>query len=420
MEQHRTLYELNQLVRDAVEMSLDEAYWVEAELQDVRIAAGHCFMVLVEKSPDGFTPIARADAVCWSRTWAVLQRHFERVAGQPFASGIKVLLQVTASFHEAHGFKWVVNDVNPTFTLGDMLLRRRQIVEKLKANGIYDLQHGLSLPANCQRIAVVSSEGAAGFGDFCNQLEHNTYGLAFQLRLYPATMQGETVEPSIVNALNQIFQDIDDTDCVVIIRGGGATSDMSGFDTYTLAENIANFPLPVITGIGHQRDESIVDLVAFQSAKTPTAVAALLVEHQLDQLQTLSLLSQRMQAAAAERLNRAKEHVVHLSNAINSLLALVTTRQAARLEQIGRTVQACVEQRLLKEGHRLELIGNRLELSDPARLLQRGYSYTLKDGKMVKSAAQLQPGDDIETHLAEGSFHATVKSIGKKTIDNNQ
>jgi len=389
MEQYRTLYELNQLVRDAVEMNLDESYWVEAELQDVRQSGGHCYMELVQKDADGATPIARAAAVCWRNTWQPLRIHFERITNQSFTNGLKVLLEVTASFHEAYGFKWIVNDVNPTYTLGDLALRRQQIINQLKDNGIYDLQRQLQLPVCCQRIAVVSSKTAAGYGDFCKQLSQNAFQLQFHTTLFEASMQGEQVEPTIIDALNRIFADIEQYECVVVIRGGGATSDMSGFDTYKLAENVANFPIPILAGIGHDRDESILDLVAHTSAKTPTAVAALLVEHQVQQLQRIEHLKQRLRNATAQQTELA----------------------AAKIQALTLHLAAAARQRINHEQHRLELLSFRIQNADPQLMLKRGYSYTLKNGKIVTSAAQLNTGDSIVTHLSKGSIEATVTKI---------
>ena len=270
-----SLLELNSLVRQVIEETLSQEYWVEAELSECRESRGHCYMELIEKDETSATPIARASAKCWRTQWAMLQPYFERTTGQTLHAGLKVRLKVYAQFHEAFGFSWIVTDIDPTFTLGDMARKRQEIIRKLKEEGIFNLQKELTLPLFCQRIAVISSETAAGYGDFVNQLIHNDSGLKFSIQLFPAIMQGEQVEQSIIDALNMIYEanepnkSHESFDCVVIIRGGGATADMSGFDTLALAENVANFPLPIITGIGHDRDESILDMVSFQRVKRP-------------------------------------------------------------------------------------------------------------------------------------------------------
>ena len=293
-EKRYTLQLLNALVREAIEIELPDEYWLEAELSECRESRGHCYMELVEKDETSNTPIARASAKCWKQTWAMLQPYFERTTGQSLRAGMKVLLKVYAQFHEAFGFSWIVTDIDPTFTLGDMAQRRQAIIRKLKEEGVFDLQRELTIPRFCQRIAVISAETAAGYGDFCRQLTENEYGLQFEPTLFPAIMQGEQVEQSVIAALNSIHEQINDFDIVVIIRGGGSTSDMSGFDTLALAENVANFPLPIITGIGHDRDECVLDMVSNMRVKTPTAAAAFLVDHLADTLQHLNDLQQRI------------------------------------------------------------------------------------------------------------------------------
>ena len=286
-EKRLTLYELNSLVREVIECEMPNEYWVEAELSECKESKGHCYMELIEKDEKNATPIAKASARCWASKWMLIRPYFERTTGQQLHAGMKVLLKVYAQFHEAYGFSWIVTDIDPTYTLGDMARKRQEIIRQLKEEGVFDLQKELRLPLFCQRIAVISSETAAGYGDFCNQLFDNPYGFKFETQLFPAIMQGEGVEQSIIAALGKIFSEYseysDDSDspfdCVVIIRGGGATSDMSGFDTLALAENVANFPLPIITGIGHERDESILDMVSHTRVKTPTAAATFLIDH---------------------------------------------------------------------------------------------------------------------------------------------
>ena len=231
-----TLYELNRLVSKVIESEMPNEYWVEAELSECRESRGHCYMELIQKDERTATPIAKASAKCWANKWMLIRPGFERTTGQRLHAGMKVLLKVFAQFHEAYGFSWIVTDIDPTYTLGDMVRKRQEIIRQLKEEGVFDLQKELQLPLFCQRIAVISSETAAGYGDFCNQLADNPYGFQFQTRLFPAIMQGEGVEQSIINALGRIFSEYSDDsedsdipfDCVVIIRGGGATSDMSG------------------------------------------------------------------------------------------------------------------------------------------------------------------------------------------------
>ena len=385
-EERYTLQLLNALVREAIEIELPDEYWVEAELSECRESRGHCYMELVEKDETSNTPIARASAKCWKQTWAMLQPYFERTTGQSLRAGMKVLLKVYAQFHEAFGFSWIVTDIDPTFTLGDMAQRRQAIIRKLKEEGVFDLQRELTIPRFCQRIAVISAETAAGYGDFCRQLTENEYGLQFEPTLFPAIMQGEQVEQSVIAALNSIHEQINDFDIVVIIRGGGSTSDMSGFDTLALAENVANFPLPIITGIGHDRDECVLDMVSNMRVKTPTAAAAFLISHLADTLQ----------------------HVNDLQQRIAFLFSMVRTNMEHQLEQRYERLLHAIDQRLINERHHLELAEQKVILYDPSLLLKRGYSITLHNGKVVRDPQQLKEGDEIETRLEKGNIKSKV------------
>ena len=376
------------MVRDAIEMQLPDEYWVEAELAECRERGGHCYLELIEKEDTTNTPVAKASAKCWRQTWQMIQPYFERTTGQSLRAGIKVLLKVYAQFHEAYGFSWIVTDIDPTYTLGDMARKRQEIIHQLKEEGIFDLQRELCIPRFAKRIAVISAEGAAGYGDFCKQLEDNENGFKFEVTLFPAIMQGEQVEPSIVAALNNVYHSIRDFDVVVIIRGGGATSDLSGFDTLALAENVAQFPIPIITGIGHDRDESILDMVANTKVKTPTAAAALLIDNLRQVL---------------ERINEAQQRI---TMAINQRLA----NQKTRLSNFQTLIPLLSQNILSNAKHRLELIELKLQSHDPQLLLSRGYSITLKDGRTVRDPQQLEPGDEIETRVEKGTIHSVVRN----------
>ena len=428
-QQAYTLRQLNLMVRDAIEAELSDEYWVQAELAECRENRGHCYMELIEKDEQSNTPIARASAKCWKTTWIVVRPHFERTTGQPLHAGMKVLLKVFAQFHEAYGFSWIVTDIDPTYTLGDMARKRQEIIRQLKAEGVFDLQKELQLPLFCQHIAVISSETAAGYGDFCNQLADNPYGFQFHTRLFPAIMQGEGVEQSIINALERIFNG--QFDCVAIIRGGGATSDMSGFDTLALAENVANFPLPIITGIGHDRDESILDMVSHIRVKTPTAAASLLIDHLKTVLDAINDAQEQIVRLAQQKLTSHKSRLSTFAELLPRLFTNVKTRQEARLDSLNSRMTTAIRQsivtqqslinalevkipimldrRLMAEQHRLQLIEEKVKSLDPALLLKRGYSITLHNGKAVRSPQQLQSGDEIETRLEKGTIKSIIK-----------
>ncbi|MBO7590800.1 MAG: exodeoxyribonuclease VII large subunit [Prevotella sp.] len=375
------------MVRDAIEMQMPDEYWVEAELSECRERGGHCYMELIEKEEQTNTPVARASAKCWRQTWQMLQPHFERVTGQPLHAGLKVLLRVYAQYHEAYGFSWIVTDIDPTYTIGDMARKRQEIIRQLKEEGVFDLQRELCIPMFAQRVAVISAAGAAGYGDFCRQLEDNEYGLKFEATLFPAIMQGEQVEQSIIDALEKIYSAINSYDVVVIIRGGGATADLSGFDTLALAENVAQFPLPIITGIGHDRDESILDMVSNTRVKTPTAAAALLIDNLRQVLTRIDNAQQRIAMAISQRFASQKERLSSL-----------------------QTIIPVLAQRLLSNAkHHLELLEMQLQGYDPQLLLRRGYSITLHNGHAVRDPQELKTGDEIETRLEKGTIVSTVK-----------
>ena len=406
-----SLLELNRQVREAIEDALPMEYWVEAELSECRESRGHCYMELIQKDEQTATPIAKASAKCWANKWLTIRPYFERTTGQQLHAGMKVLLQVYPQFHEAYGFSWIVTDIDPTYTLGDMARKRQEIIQKLKAEGVFDLQKELQLPVFCQHIAVISSQTAAGYGDFCKQLADNPYGFKFKTQLFPAIMQGEGVEQSIISALEQIYDM--PFDCVVIIRGGGATSDMSGFDTLTLAENVANFPIPIITGIGHERDESVLDMVSHTRVKTPTAAAALLIDHLKGVLETIEGAQSVISHYAQQKLSAINYQLSTISEAIPRLFSIVKARQEAKIDTLYTRLPMLIERRLTSESHRLQLIDEKLKALDPTLLLARGYSITLYNGKAVKDASQLPPGTEIETRLAKGTVHSTVNESVK-------
>jgi len=380
------------MVRDAIEMQMPDEYWVEAELSECRERGGHCYMELIEKDEQTNTPVARASAKCWRQTWQVLQPHFERVTGQPLHTGLKVLMRVYAQYHEAYGFSWIVTDIDPTYTIGDMERKRQEIIRQLKEEGVFDMQRELRIPLFAQRIAVISAAGAAGYGDFCRQLEENEYGFKFEVTLFPAIMQGEQVEKSIIAALNDIYSHSAEStqqrafDCVVIIRGGGATADLSGFDTLALAENVAQFPLPIITGIGHDRDESILDMVSNTRVKTPTAAAALLIDNLRQVL---------------ERLNNAQQRI--------SMVGHIIIDARHRIEMLQQRLSVAMERIMTNQKHRLSQIELLLQGYDPQLLLRRGYSITMHNGRAVRDPQQLKAGDEIETRVEKGKIISIVK-----------
>ena len=387
--EHLTLRQLNLMVRDAIEMQMPDEYWVEAELAECRERGGHCYLELIEKEDTTNTPVAKASAKCWRQTWQMIQPYFQRTTGQALRTGMKVLLKVYAQFHETYGFSWIVTDIDPTYTLGDMARKRQEIIRQLKEEGVFDLQRELCIPLFAKRIAVISAAEAAGYGDFCRQLEDNEYGFKFETTLFPAIMQGEQVESSVVAALNTIYHSIRDFDVVVIIRGGGATSDLSGFDTLALAENVAQFPIPVITGIGHDRDESILDMVANTRVKTNA--------------------QQRITLAIHQRIANHKSRLTSLQTLIPALVERTLSNAKHRIELLENRLPAVTERIITNQKHKLSQIELMLQSYDPQLLLKRGYSITLMNGRAIRDPKELKVGDEIETRVEKGTIRSVVK-----------
>ena len=426
-----TLYELNQMVHETITISMPDEYWVEAEISDIREVRGHCYMELIQKDEYGNTPLARASAKCWKNKWMYISPHFERITGHILHAGMKILVQVYADFHETYGFSWIITDIDPTFTMGDMARKRQDIIRRLQEAGVLELQKELSLPLFTQRIAVISSEQAAGYGDFCNQLAENDYGFQFKLSLFRSIMQGEQIESSIISALNEINRQIDHFDVVVIIRGGGSTSDLSGFDSLLLAENVANFPLPVITGIGHDRDESVLDLVSHIRVKTPTAVATLLIDHLIEVYNRISDAQEELIQIVQRRIEIEKMRLNVISEKVPVLFSFVSNRQNAWFDNLFLRIQNAITNRIrqteqhlnslsemlsplyehirLRENHRLEILQQKIKAQDPMLILNRGYSITTLNGHVIRNAKNLKKGDTLCTQMAKGKVTSIVK-----------
>lgn len=405
-----SLLELNSLVRKSLEQCLPDEYWVQAELSDVRSnSTGHCYLEFIQKDLRSNNLIAKARGMIWNNIFRLLKPYFEEATGQAFTSGIKVLVKVTVQFHELYGYSLTILDIDPTYTLGDMARRRREILMQLKEEGVLTLNKELEMPVLPQRVAVISSATAAGYGDFCHQLRHNPRGFYFYTELFPALMQGNQVEDSILAALDCINARINEFDVVVIIRGGGATSDLSGFDTYLLAASCAQFPLPVITGIGHERDDTVLDSVAHTRVKTPTAAAELLIHRMAETADHLAELSVRIQQGAYSLLEQEWRRLDMIQTRIPTLVHQKLTDARIALLTTRKDMSQATLAFLSRHKHRLELLQQRIADASPEKLLSRGYSITLKDGKVVTDASLLKADDLLVTRLSKGEVQSLVK-----------
>ena len=405
-----SLYELNNLVSTLIEESVPETLWVTGELAEGRSGSGgHFYGELIQKDALGLKIIARARINIWARNYNMLRVRFVRETGQELRAGMKVQFLVRVTFHEVYGYSLNVLDVDSNYTLGDMARHRQKIIAQLEADGIIDDNRTLPLPLLLQRIAVISSDLAAGYGDFCRQLLHNEWGLYFHLQLFPAIMQGNRVEETIMQALEAIAEQEEAWDAVVIIRGGGAVADLSDFDSYPLAAAVAQFPLPVFTGIGHDRDETVLDRVAHTRLKTPTAVAAFILDYQSQHLAHLQALQDLIVQHVRRHLEREHLRLSHLSHTLPLSFARVRERQEYRLLTLSQTLQQSLLRRFERERHRLDMLQQRTQALDPGILLQRGYSMTFCEGRLVKDASRLQPGQHLVTRLASGEVESIVQ-----------
>ena len=358
-------------------------------------SVGHCYIELVERDELTGEMVAKARGTIWSRVYSLLRPYFLEQTGREFAVGLKVLVQVTVKFHELYGFSLDVCDIEPAYTIGDMARQRMLIVKRLTDEGVIDLNKELPFPLLPKRVAVVSSASAAGYGDFCDQLNNNMYGFRFAVSLFAAPMQGNKVEEGIIAALDAIASDAIPWDVVVIIRGGGATSDLSCFDTYDLANNCAQFPIPIITGIGHQRDDTLLDIVAHTRVKTPTAAAEVLIHSMLMQAERVASLQQAISEAATRTLTDERHRLQSLLHRLPSAATLLLQQQR----------------------HRLDIYEERLKAYSPDNILAQGYTLTLSGGRIIKSAAELYEGDTIVTRFADGETISEIIDTKVKEYD---
>lgn len=427
-----TLLELNKRISSLIMVSSTQNVWVTAELSDVAVRGGHCYMELLQKDAERGTTLAKARAMIWSSLYQRIEAQFYVATGQRFTTGIKVMVQVSATMHPVYGISLVISAVNPEYTMGDLLRRRREMLEKLKQEGILEMNRSLEWTTLPQRIAVVSAPGAAGYGDFKDQLYKNQARLKFKVELFPAVMQGERAPETIIAALEQIATQSDAWDCVVIIRGGGATSDLVAFENYDLAAHVAQFPLPVIVGIGHDRDVTILDYVAKKSVKTPTAAAEWLIACGVKALERLRRIGAEMLQMVADRLAGCKEQLSYIEGLIPSVadaaiqrnnammqsrllaLASVSSRRVApelaRLSHVKDVMASAIKMAIERKNTRLNTISELLEAISPQAILRRGYSITRINGNVVSSVSQIPQDAILETTLADGIIKSTIKN----------
>lgn len=433
--EHHSLAELGQLIKQTLESQLKPSYWVVAEIGEIRLSRGHCYIELTEKKEDQL--IAKLRATIWSYSYRTISSCFEAATGKALNQGMKVLANVTVQFHELYGLSLNIKDIDPNYTLGERARHRQEVINRLIREGVYDMNRSLELPGVPQRIAAISSSTAAGWGDFVDQLIQNPFRYKFKVSLFQATVQGDQAIPSIIKALEKIYEQEDQFDLVVIIRGGGAKTDLDCFDSYELATHIAQFPLPVLTGIGHERDETVADLVAHTKLKTPTAVAEFLLSGlrifeerciqaaeyifaraencMKEQTHKLEFLGRGLRSQTQFAFRQARQKSQNLSAGLEKGTKLLVKENESRLSNIELSWQRCLTAGIKRENLKLTHIQKTLELLSPENVMKRGYSITYVNGKLAKKAGIPKEGDEVSTHTSTGELRSILKEYQPKS-----
>jgi exodeoxyribonuclease VII large subunit len=461
MTEKVTLTELQLIIRDSLYMAFPDIYWVIAEISEIKEnSSGHCYLELIEKQPDEKNVRARIKAIIWSNRYRFLKAFFENITGESLREGLKILVKTKVEYHELYGLSLIISDIDPAFTIGEMAMKRQLVIKKLEDEGVFTMNKELPFPAFPQRVAVISSKNAAGYTDFINQLKNNSFGYSFYTALIETSLQGTETELSVIRALDRIADKFNLFDIVVIIRGGGSQSDLSWFDSYKIAYHVTQFPLPVVTGIGHDKDVTVTDLVASRSLKTPTAVAdflidsmatsenniivmskgiiessRIIIEKNKNRVETFGIkllplarvmisgIRDKLSAKILDILNIGKELIYkasmipsnqesHLSTSVKTFVLQKETILKENVQRLTTGTINC----LSMNNVRLKSLSNNLQLLDPENVLQRGYSITSINGKILKKSNSLKNNDIIDTQLYDGTFRSRVVDKGETEV----
>ncbi len=456
---HLSLYELNNNIKEQLKEAFPTTYWVVAEISEIRtVRSGHCYLELIEKDTDSDQIKAKARATIWAFTYRMLKPYFETTTKQTLSAGLKVLVKVSVEFQEVYGYSLNIKDIDPTFTLGDIARKKLEVIQQLQEDGVMEMNKELELAEVPQTLAVISSPTAAGYEDFVNQLDNNSEGYKIYHKLFPAIMQGDDAEDSIIAALERIYAHEDVFDAVILIRGGGSTADLMCFDAYNLAFNLAQFPIPVLTGIGHERDESVADMVAHTRLKTPTAVAEFIIErislfdaYLLDlqeqfmsdtkhlitnESHRLELAAQRFQPVVNKVITKKKQYQIDAAHRLDFTVKSYFDKQQSFFSHVKESVHYLTKKQI-RSNHqqlqfkatqlkletrayinnlqqRLKLATRTVELCNPNNVLERGYSITYHDNQLVKTLNNLHPGDELMTQTQEGKIVSRIEKITLK------
>ena len=411
--QHITLRELQRRVKSALEGQFALPLWVSAEISEIKVNySGHCYLELVEKGGDNGVPTAQARAVVWRSNYPRIAGYFEAETGQRLAAGIKILAKALVTYHELYGFSLQITDIDPSYTLGDMERQRQQTIAQLQQEGVWDMNREAPMPAVVQRVAIVSSANAAGYQDFCKELARSPY--RFELTLFDAFMQGEAAEESIIEALCNVAARPEKFDAVVLIRGGGSRSDLNCFNAYRLCAHVAQFPLPILTGIGHDKDTSVADMVAHTALKTPTAVAGWLVERMTQTEGWLDYAALQLHDATKAAMHASEVRLERLTGDLRQMSGDLLTRQRLRAEHLSALLPEAVRNFLARQATRLDNAAELIAGRSPERILRLGFAVVRTGGKAVVSARGVRKGDALEIEVADGTIHGTAQSTEPK------
>ncbi|GAB3341773.1 exodeoxyribonuclease VII large subunit [Marivirga atlantica] len=409
--EHLSLATLNQLIKDTLNTTLEPSYWVVAEIAELRTNySGHCYLEFIQKEEESGKVLAKIRGTIWSYTYRTVSAWFQSITGEELRSGLTVLANVQVQFHEVYGLSLNVKDIDPNFTLGERARKKQEIIKQLEEDGIFEMNKSLKLPLVPQRIAVISSETAAGYGDFMNQITHNDFGYKIETLLFPATMQGDKAPDAIINALLQVHNAMDKFDAVIIIRGGGAQVDLDCFDHYELAAHIAQFPLPVFTGIGHERDETICDLVAHTSLKTPTAVAEFLLRGIRQYDENITILFENIASVTSRSIEQAQYNLREISHRFKGLFVKRLDAGNNKLDRLSQQLNYSTKRLLSEEANKLQMIEKTFHLINPENVFKKGYSFTSKNGKSI-NGQEIKEGDQLITTNSSHRITSEVKKI---------
>ena len=401
-QKNYSLSELTSHIEKTIRVNFDENIWIRAEISELREKGGHCYLELIEKDEKSDTLKARVKASIWANSYRLLKPFFEETTGQPLRPGLSILVAVMVEFHSMYGISLIIKDIDPEYTLGSQAKRRMEVIRQLEADGVMDMNKSLDFSATPQRIAIISSATAAGYEDFMNQLEQHPASYVFYTRLFPAIMQGDQASGSIISALDTLFQLSEYFDVVVIIRGGGATTDLACFDDYELAMNCAQFPLPIIAGIGHQRDISILDMVVHSSVKTPTAAAALLTERLTEAEEVFMDKYRRICNHALSVVQYEQKKINEIQWKIKNALHIKSRDKFVELEQLKMRLKTKVQVILANHDNQLKLYQAAIERHSPTAMLKYGYTITTQNGKRISNLHQLSYDSPITTIFPDG------------------